>query len=496
MKIARLFGWSSLPATGAVPATLLTGFLLAATGGCVVTTPASSTGASETVTGADVGAQTGTRTAADDLTGPRRIPGLHDMSVADSGLDAASLQTEMLYFADRFLAAVAETMDRGASRAGTAEGRVSLQQIKVAYVTSAIIIASEPEPLKVLREYLVFLELATMLWASGGDPGVPPDIAADVHRTLLSLQSQLRSIALLALSRDAIGTIRELAEEWRRDNPDRAYIAFVRFSDLGSPEARQQVAAEIRSGGLLAPVRAAVREAEELRLVSERAIFIANHMPILIEWQAELFLSRTLATPEVQSLIEDSAAFSTAATNLGGDLTGLLAEVSRERSAAIDHLALTLARERRATLDDFSSRINASSARFQAGLEESAEVLLPLSTQVSAATADVRRVMELLTDMQGDSDGESMDLADLAGALEGLTALSGSLGSLATALNGLVAAEGSADTLARINRMLQAQEQRVFLYAAVLVLLIAICVVVVVTVLRSTALRGSARSGI
>lgn len=428
-----------------------------------------------------------TPSVGDSTSGPRRIPGLHDVSIVDEQLDASRLQAEMHYFADRFLAAVAEATDRAAAEVDTAQGRVQFQQIKVAYVTSAINIASQPDPLEVLREYLVFLELATMLWGNGGEPGVPADVSKRIYQTLRGLRNQIRSIALVALSRESVGTIRELAEEWRRDNPDRTYIAFVRFSDLGSPEKRQEVAREIRSGGLLAPVREAIREAEELRLISERALFTANYLPILIEWQAELFLDRTLATPEVQSLLADSARFSTAAAGLGDQLTDVLVRVSDERTAAIDHFARVLARERAATLDDFTQRLEASGETFQAGVEESAEVLLPLSSKLSAAAADVRRVMELVASMQGDDSGESMDLAELEGTLRGLTELSGSLGSLATSLNDLVAAEGSANTLARISSTLEAQEQRIFFYTAVLVLLISVCVLVVVTVLRRTA---------
>lgn len=400
----------------------------------------------------------------------------------DGPLDVLSLQAEILAFSDRFLEAVAESMDRAGSRAATAEERALYQQIKVVYVTSAITIASEPDPLRSLQEFLVFLELACLVWEDEASLNVSAEVARHFLATLSALRSQVVTIGNAALSEQSIAAIRALAVEWRRANPGRSYVAFVRFSDLGTARQRAAVEREIRSRGLLAPVANAAREMQQFRLVSERAIFLANHMPILLEWQSELFVDRSLATPEVQALLADIGRFVAAAEGVDDDLADLVDLVSAERVAAIDHFAEVIERERGAMLADFVQRLEDSGSRFRAELENSADRLLPLATKLSSSFDDLRRILELLEERE--EDGEDLDLDQLEETIEDATLLSESLNALTAALGQLIVSEGQAGTLERVEVMLRRQERRIFGYAALLVLLIGTCVIAVVWTLR------------
>lgn len=397
------------------------------------------------------------------------LPGVDDPSRA-ARFTATTLQSELLAFADRYLEAVAEATDRSAEAATDASERAGFKQTKVVYVTAAITTVTEPEPLRVMRDLLVLLRLQRMVWEARGHPWAAHENAVRMARALAILEAQLDKLAALVFTPQDIAAIRTLVEHWRAANPQRRYVAFVRFHDLEDSALKQQFEARLRRGGLLAPVTKAADELEQMRRVAERALFLANHMPMLLEWQAEAYLHGALELPEVQSLTANFDRFTGTTAELSALVGALPDQVARERAAALTDLAALVQRERSAAIEQLAEVLRQERTALLADLNGSAGQLTPLAAHLAQATGGLRDSLTLLTDWQAGSDGADFDLARFDSTVSGLTQLTGDAKTLVTALEAALAAgAGASAGVAQIDRLLQAHERRLFGYALALV---------------------------
>ncbi|MCB1749725.1 MAG: hypothetical protein KDK06_21320 [Gammaproteobacteria bacterium] len=421
--------------------------------------------------------------------GERDVPGVLEGHGGERRLSATLLQSELLAFAERYMEALAEAFDRGADHAADASGRAAFRATKVVYVTAAMSTATGADPLRALRDLLVMVHLQRLVWAEqGGNRHASDTARAGILAALERLEIQLHALALRVVSPQAIAAMQELAEHWRADNPERRYVAFVRFHDLDDTPLRRRFEDNFTAHGLLAPVAEANHQIEEMRRVAERAVFLANHVPMLIEWQGESFVARTLDLPEVTGVLGDLARF----TATGADATRLLAalpeQIGAERRAAIDDLMTRIERERHAALEQVALFASSERDRTFAALESTSASLLPLMGKVDSASANLRETMALLAAWQGGDDAAApLDLAQLGTLVDGVAALSTQTLALVEAVDRFVHAEAAADTLQVFDRALREHEQRLFVYALTLIGVAGVTAVACVGFLRRRA---------
>ena len=58
-----------------------------------------------------------------------------------------------------------------------------------------------------------------------------------------------------------------------------------------------------RGGGLFGSVKAAAQEAEEVRMLAERALFLVTRLPLLTGNFAEIWTSQVLKSPDTQKVL-------------------------------------------------------------------------------------------------------------------------------------------------------------------------------------------------
>jgi len=150
---------------------------------------------------------------------------------------------------------------------------------------------------------MVMLRLQRLVWNNINNTLVTQSQADRMSTTLLRLENELLKTAKLVFTQADIKNILSIADNWKKQNPDREYIAFVRFTDLGDSEAKAKIEETIAGGGLFSSISEANAELEETRHALEKALFVAHHMPILLEWQAELFMYKVLSTGEIQDVL-------------------------------------------------------------------------------------------------------------------------------------------------------------------------------------------------
>jgi hypothetical protein len=102
-------------------------------------------------------------------------------------------------------------------------------------------------------------------------------------------------VAKVLLTPEQQERLRGVIADWIKAHPDQFVVEGVRFTDFA---ARAGEVSEKESGnarGLMGNVRAATLTAEKALLLSERAMFLANHMPPLLRTQARIGASEIMS---------------------------------------------------------------------------------------------------------------------------------------------------------------------------------------------------------
>jgi hypothetical protein len=162
----------------------------------------------------------------------------------------------------------------------------------------------------------------------------------------------------------------------------------MRLSELGDSRTVRNLIEASRPGGMLAPVKEANRNIEEMRLLAERLTFMATRMQIMLNLQVEMASAKLAVQPEVRQLLEDSKTFAEVSDRAAEAFATLIADLPEERRAAIDQVFAGLSRERElflADLGDEDGELRTALRDLQATLE-AAEAA---ATQVDAAAHDL-----------------------------------------------------------------------------------------------------------
>lgn len=417
--------------------------------------------------------------------GRRHLPGVREGEMIIT-LTASELQSELLAFADRYMEAIAEVMDWGGDQSDDPVARAGFHGTKVIYVTAAINTATEPDPLRVLRDFLVMLRLQRLVWeAESGHSWAWPEAAARIADTLTVLETQLEMLAIRVVSQEAVDTVYELTRQWRAENPERHYVAFVRFHDIDDSELKRRSETHFNASGLLAPVAEASREINEMRRVAERSLFLANHMPILLEWQAETFMYNTVKFPEFQGYLKDINRFVDAVKEFVVQVKTLPDRVSAERASAIRHFGEVLQQERIGTLEQMADHLRVERESLFRQIDASAGELKPLAENLAVATSSLRETLELVSQLGENGNGEEFELEKLQEVVQDMTRLAGGTREVVQSIKDLTSADASSSGLERLNALIAEHERRIFRYAVALIVLTGAVVCIIVLLLRA-----------
>jgi len=400
-------------------------------------------------------------------------------------LTPEELQRELFQFVDRYRELVGQATDEGVRRATRADARVLFQATKTSYVSSAVSIVTGPRPIDALRDLLVMVTLQRMVWESGAAGQIPPAEAEPVARELRILETEIYDLATRVLPLDAIAKLRALIAKWRRENPEQHYVAYVRFQNLGTSPDANEVNEIFSSGAFLAPVEAVAREAHEARLLAERTLYLANRMPMLIEWQTTLAYQRIAASPETAGVLDNLQGYRAVLERLGSEISELPDQIAQERHALVMDLAQSIASERAETLRNVQMLIRSEREAFILDLSKAADTYGPILQQLAvtaAAARDAVAGIERMTAPDGENADDDATIKRLQEIAERLATTASAANGAVVGLNSLFSAELRG--LASLDAMLASQVQRIFLYAAGLVLLLGAVIYIVLRTFR------------
>jgi hypothetical protein len=260
------------------------------------------------------------------------------------------LQFRVMRFADEYVGAIIEPLQRFQAKTDNAVDRLAAQNWKLSQSTAAYTIASGPSAVANAFDMVVLATLSRMVvddaWVSERF-GKRAEPLREAHRRL---EADALELVKGFATPGQVVNLQRVIDEWRQRNPHIRAVSYVHFLDFAKSIGHPRSGDDTSTAGLfsllgidpLSNLDPAVREIAQSRELAERAIYYAQRLPNLVDMQVERMSDQFATTPETTRLlanIDRATQAADAAGRLAGELPGLLAS---EREAAIRQLMQAL----------------------------------------------------------------------------------------------------------------------------------------------------------
>ncbi|MGM0440211.1 MAG: hypothetical protein ACQEP8_03745 [Chlamydiota bacterium] len=167
-------------------------------------------------------------------------------------------------------------------------------------------IASNSDAFTRVLDLVVVTTLVSQEW---DDDGRALAVFGEKGQALIDALSQARAeswmLAARVLTDHQLVILDSLLQDWRKENTKVVRASFVRFSNFsigrGSSAADQILEAE----GLFSEIGEAGQSVDEMRMLGERMFYRFKREPTLLRWQAEAMKGDLVATPEINTALDD-----------------------------------------------------------------------------------------------------------------------------------------------------------------------------------------------
>jgi len=267
------------------------------------------------------------------------------------------LQAEAMRFADNYVAIVAQAADDFASKAATSAARLAALRWKLNQATAAYVDASGSHPVLNALDLVVLATVARMVVEDYGVGQVFGAAARPMLETHRKLETNAWLLVNGVLKPGQRQELADMIQKWREEYPHQRYIGGIRFGELAVALGQSMSQASGRPTSVFSllyldplasmdPTAAALQEA---RYSAERAMYYAQRMPHLLNWQVELAAIELASQPEsqqilsnAQSLVSSAEIFAETSRQLPQQLAGVFAAEEKKARELLDETHRTL----------------------------------------------------------------------------------------------------------------------------------------------------------
>lgn len=219
-------------------------------------------------------------------------------------LDPAMLQIEIQRYADEYASRTVGAIEEYAQLAGTDEAMSNSLRWKLNMTTSVFAIASGPNP---VANLLDFLSIATLTRALIEDHWIKTEGGKAFEpwlETSRTLEKEAWNLAKNVVTAEQELELRACLYRWMQAHPTARTAFFARPQEIATV-VRHTADSKKTPGGLISLVGLdpmsgldpAVREVTRTRLFAERALFAMQRVPFLVRGQIEYLADRLYAGP-------------------------------------------------------------------------------------------------------------------------------------------------------------------------------------------------------
>ena len=385
-------------------------------------------------------------------------------------VDPIELQEDMLRYADNLVSAISRGAEK-LHREHRPIRRSELLTIKVALASDVYGLASGSNALANLVGLTLLTTGARMRVEDYWQPKVYGNSADLLLKNLKEREKDIWTITERVLTPEMIEELHEAINDWRREDGPTAhqgdletFASNTLISDVTKGFERNpkkwlpSSVFALFDIDPLAGLDPATRELTETRLFAERALFMGQRLPQLIEWQMELLALRSVDLPEITELLKNSAQIAGASDRFSHSLETLPTFLSGERERVLEAF-----KSERQGLKDLAE----ASAR---ALSEGA--LMAQSTDGAMKTYE--RLAQMIREWPDDPSTPPFDIRDWGRTANDIEAMSGTVERLLAAVVGATQKDQLAGLGAGLESLTQASRlegERLLRYALILSLL-------------------------
>jgi hypothetical protein len=279
--------------------------------------------------------------------------------MARMSADLETLRVKLMRYADVFAIDLADATAAFSEHAATPEARIQAATWRLYYTQIIWRAASEPRPYEALLDTLAGV---TRLHKTFREHYLPAWSEAAERPVLEALARQERSIWELAaefVTPEQLEHLREIVGEWLAGSDSKRALGPETASLLGDMTTTRLSGRD--SGWLMSLIGLntvdlldpAVAEIEQTRLLAERALYQAHHLPELMTARLELMGLRAADAPETKESLAGWERVSQAAASIAATAEEWPQAVAAEREAAIDQVSREVTAQREGLLADF-----------------------------------------------------------------------------------------------------------------------------------------------
>lgn len=382
----------------------------------------------------------------------------------------AELQAQVMSFADRFTAIMMTALEDFENLSPTPENRGAVLVHTTYPMAAAYTIAADPDPAVSLLDMVVMITLGRMIYEEVGIA----DLGKKVTPILKGFQvaeKDVWEIARKIITADEEKDLYGLIQAWRQDHPEVLFFSHIRFKDSASLRGESKSATK-KARGLFKSIKEATQQAEEIRLLAERAMFLATRMPMLTGIFADTWASRLANNPDIKQTLNDIHTFSAVAARLAGSTDNLSREITAQREATVDQVMKEVSKLREVTINQVMERvsiereaaINQLIDRFAVERKQTIEDLLAEEERIKAMITELRQTLavgnELVTSTntlvahfgleEGEASSEPFDIKEYQTTLVEASNVIQRADGLVKTIDQLMLSEGWENSLPRI----------------------------------------------
>lgn len=263
----------------------------------------------------------------------------------NNAIDPVEVQQTLLRFADEYSTHMVFGIDklrRGANALEPAE----LLKWKIALESATCSIASGPNAIANLLDLTVFVTVTRMALEDYWQPKVFGESAQPMVDSCRNAETNIWRLTSRVLTAAQQTELRQATEAWFRQNPLPEAVVAARALGFASQLAAANPTGKPRTGSVfsllmldpLSGLDPATREIAQTRLLAERALYVAQKMPLLLRWQTELMTMNAIQLPATQQLVSNSTQIATSVERFARVAEHLPGQVSSEREEILKAL--------------------------------------------------------------------------------------------------------------------------------------------------------------
>jgi hypothetical protein len=315
------------------------------------------------------------------------------------------LQSELMSYADRFVSIITQALEDFETLNPKPQARQVILSDLVYSLSSVYTIAAESNPQVGLLDLVAVTTLGRIIYEDNmrRKYGKSTEVLVAGFR---QMEKDIWRIAAKVLTKEQQGELRQLILYWRKNNPDKIVYNYLRFGDFAAQRRNSTLVKKVQTGGLFKTVKKVNQEIEEIRMLTERGIFLGTRLPLLTGNFAEVWMSQLLVSPETSKILADIHTFSSVSERLAlvaeqmpdkvmkdvskiqkQTVKQVMADINDWSVVTLDNVMAKVAIEREAFISQFMNRLFGEQ-------KIALEALLTEEQRVTGLVTELRKAIE------------------------------------------------------------------------------------------------------